>query len=119
VYNMNQDRKKELKEQYINRHPKMGVICWKSKDKMWIDISKDSNADYNGTSFQLKLGSWVNKELQRAYTSDPESFEFILLKELDYEDYNDDHSDDLEILLMEVLDDYPDALPLRTKKFKK
>ena len=54
---MDREKKKALREQYSNRHPKMGIICWQCGEVMWIDMSTDANADYNSTSFQLKFGS--------------------------------------------------------------
>lgn len=113
---MDKDRKKALQEQYKNRKPDMGVICWQCGDKMWIATSKDVNADYNSTSFQLKLGSWPNKEMQRAYSSDPDSFVWSVPKNLDYEDPAEDHTDDLQQLLMEFLDEHPDALSMKPSK---
>jgi len=115
---MDRDRKKELREQYEKRHPDMGIVCWKSGDNMWVDVSTDAKADYNGTSFQLKLGSWPNKELQKAYTENPDSFEFSLIKELKYEDPTEDHREDLEILMMEFMDEYPNAKDMRNKRKK-
>ena len=110
---MNTDRKKELKEAYANRHPVMGIVCWTCGENMWVAKSKDADADFNGTSFQLKLGSWPNREMQQAYKADPESFRWEILKELDYEDPNEDLTDDLELLYMEVMDEHPDAKPMR------
>lgn len=112
---MDNDRKKELKEQYARRHPDMGIVCWQSGDNMWADMSTDAQADFNGTNFQLKLGSWPNRELQNAYKADPESFTYSLIRKLDYEDYSEDHTDDLKILLMDFLQEYPNAKPLRRK----
>ena len=112
---MDNEKKKELKEQYANRHPRMGIVCWKCGDMIWADMSRDANADYNSTSFQLKLGSWPNKALQKAYKENPDGFEFSLIKELDYEDFSEDHTDDLKILLMDFLNEYPDAKPMRMK----
>lgn len=116
---MEKDRRKELKEQYANRHPDMGIVCWQSGDMMWAQISTDANADFNSTSFQLKLGSWPNREMQAAYKKDPGSFKWSLIKELEYKDLADDHSEDLEILLLEFLDEYPDAKPMRPGAFKR
>ena len=113
---MDSERKKKLKEAYANRHPDMGIICWQSGDDMWVDTSTDAKADYNGTSFQLRLGSWPNKELQNAYKANPDSFSFSLMKKLDYEDFNEDHSEDLEILMMDFMKEYPNAKPLRAKR---
>lgn len=112
---MDKERRKALREQYNNRHPKMGIVCWQCGDDMWVDMSKDFNADFNSTSFQLKLGSWPNKALQKAYNENPNGCSFSLIKELDYEDYSEDHTDDLKILLMDFLQEYPDAKPMRVK----
>ena len=68
---MDNAKKKELREQYNNRHPEMGIVCWQCDDEMWVDMSTDANADYNSTSFQLKLGSWPNKTLQKVYKENP------------------------------------------------
>lgn len=112
---MNNDKKKALKEQYKNRHPKMGIVCWQCGDEMWVDMSKDMRADFNSTDFQLKLGSWPNRALQKAYKENPDGFKFSLIKELDYEDYSEDHTDDLKILLMDFLEEHPNAKPMRVK----
>ncbi len=117
---MNTDRRKELKEDYNNRHPHKGVVSWKSGDNIWVLMSNDANADYNSTSFQLKLGSWPNKEMQKAYTSNPESFVWTLEMELDYKDITDDVSDDLYIMLMEYMDEHPDAKlmkPIKKRRY--
>jgi len=80
---------------------------------MWIAISEDANADHNGTLFQLQLGSWPNRELQKAFTADPGSFRWSLLKKLDYKEREDDHREDLELLYMMCLDEYPEARQMR------
>ncbi len=113
---MNTDRKKELKEAYSKRHPDMGIVCWTNGNRMWIAKSKDAKADFNGTSFQLQLGSWPNREMQDAYKADPASFRWILLKKLDYKEIDEDLSDDLEILYMEAMEEYPNAKPMRCGK---
>ena len=113
---MNTERKKELKEAYSNRHPDMGIVCWTNGDRMWIAKSKDAKADFNGTSFQLQLGSWPNREMQDAYKADPASFRWELLKKLDYKEIDEDLSDDLEILYMEAMEEYPNAKPMRCGK---
>lgn len=110
---MDKDRRKELREQYERRHPDMGVVTWQCGDRIWAMTTRDANADYNGMSFQLRLGSWPGKELQQAYKADPDGFRWTLEKRLDYDDLNDDHSDDLMLLLMEFLDEHPDARPMK------
>ena len=113
---MDKDKRKALKEAYANRHPDMGIVCWKNKDQMWIAKSTDARADFNSTSFQLKLGSWPNREMQAAYNTDPESFQWVLLKKLDYKEADEDHGDDLEILYLEAVEEYPAAKPMRNGK---
>ena len=110
---MDKERQKELKEAYKLRHTTKGIVAWKSGDNLWIAKTDDANADYNGTSFQLKLGSWPNKEMQQAYKASPDSFEWIILKELEYEDPTKDYSEDLEIMLLQCFDEYKDAKPMK------
>ena len=112
---MEKDKKKALREQYNNRHPQMGIICCQCNDNLWVDMSADVKADFNGIIFQLKLGSWPNKELQAEYKKNPEECQFSIVKELNYEDYSEDHTDDLKILLMDFLQEYSEAKPLRAK----
>lgn len=111
------ERRAALREQYKNRHPDMGIVCWKVGDIRWIGISRDIAATYNSTNFQLELGSWPKKDLQKAYSANPAAAEWLVLKQLDYEDPAEDYMDDLELLLMEVQDEYPDARKLSTRKF--
>lgn len=113
---MDKERKKELRKQYEMRHPDMGVVCWRNDEDMWLGITKDERADFNGTSFQLKLGSWPNKELQKAFKDNPDSFRWEMIRKLEYKDPLEDHTEDLEILLMEVVEDYPDAKLMRPVK---
>lgn len=91
----------------------MGVVCWCSGERMWIAISRDAKADYNRSLFQLKLGSWPERELQRAYTEAPETFRWSLLKKLDYEEREEDHSADLELLYLLCREEYPQAKAMR------
>lgn len=113
---MDSSRKKELREQYNNRHPDMGVVSWRCGDKIWVMTTTDAKADHNGMSFQLKLGSWRGKELQDAFRADPDGFVWTLEKELEYDDLNDDHSEDLELLLMEFMEEHPEAKPMKPGK---
>ena len=110
------EHRKALRNQYENRHPEMGVVCWKNREHMWIGASKDIRATYNGIEFQLKLGSLPNKALQAAYNADPDALEWSVLKHLDYEDPTADYSDDLELLLMEAFDEFPNAQRISTRK---
>ena len=107
------DRKKALRAEYDQRKPDMGIVCWRSGDKMWIATSRDAKTDYNGSLFQLKLGSWPNREMQRVYNENPESFQWSLLKKLDYEERDEDHGEELELLYMLCLEEYPQAQQMR------
>lgn len=110
---MEREKKKALREQYDQRKPEMGVVCWRSGEKMWIATSTDAKADYNGTLFQLQLGSWPNREMQKAFTDDPGSFQWSLLKKLDYKERDEDHTEDLKLLYLMCLEEYPDARQMR------
>ena len=113
---MDKDRRKELREQYNNRHPDMGIVTWRCGDNIWVMTTTDANADYNSMSFQLKLGSWRGRELQQAYKDNPDGFVWTLESKLKYDDLNEDHSEDLEIMLMEFMDDHPNAKPMKPGK---
>lgn len=110
---MNKDRKKELRTQYEERKPDMGIVCWQKDTERWIAISKDTNADYNSSLFQLKLGSWPNREMQKAYTENPSAFQWSVLKKLDYKERDEDHSEDLSLLYQLCLEEYPNARQMR------
>ena len=105
--------RKELREQYKNRHPDMGVVTWRCGGNIWVMATKDAKATFNGMNFQLKLGSWPGRELQEAYRANPEGFVWMLEKPLEYEDAQEDHSEELELLLMEFMEEHPDARPMK------
>ncbi len=110
---MDKEQKKALRAQYDERKPDMGIVCWQSGARMWIAISKDVKADHNGSLFQLRLGSWPNRELQKAFTEDPDSFQWSVLKTLEYEERDKDHSEELELLYMICLEEHPEAQQMR------
>lgn len=110
---MDKEQKKALRAQYDERKPDMGIVCWQNASTMWIAISRDAAADYNSSLFQLQLGSWPNRELQKAFTEDPGAFQWSILKKLDYEDRDEDHSEELELLYMICLEEHPDARQMR------
>jgi hypothetical protein len=113
---MDKTKKKALRAQYDRRHPEMGIVCWSNGDDMWIAKSTDTKADYNGSSFQLELGSWPNREMQEAYNADPSAFQWSVIKTLDYEEREDDHSEDLALLYIMVKEANPEAKPMRPGK---
>lgn len=46
---MDMNRKKQLMEDYKNRHPEMGIIAFKCREtgEIFLGTSKDTKADYN------------------------------------------------------------------------
>lgn len=113
---MNNEQKKALRQQYEQRKPDMGIVCWQNGTQMWIAKSKDAEADHNSTSFQLELGSWPNREMQAAYKKDPNSFKWNLLKKLDYEERDEDHSEELDLLYELCMEEFPQAKKMRPGK---
>lgn len=105
-------RKKELLEQYKYRHPDMGVISLHiaAADEIFLGISKDVKADFNSNRFKLITGSHPNKQLQELWKQYGEaSVEFSVVKPLEYEDPQEDHTEQLEALLLQCLEDMPRA----------
>ena len=115
---MDKGRKKELREQYAARHPDMGIVCWQCGDELWAAISRDADKDHNRSEFQLKLGTWPDRELQSQYALSPDDFRWVLAKKLDYEDTDEDHSEELQLLLLEFLDEHPEAKPMKPGSLK-
>jgi hypothetical protein len=105
-------RKRELLENYKNRHPEMGVIsyCCKETGDVFLGISKDTKADFNSTNFKLSLNCHPNKRLQELWKRyGLEGFELSLAKVLEYDDPNEDHTMKLESLREQCLASNPKA----------
>ena len=103
---MDAKKRKELINEWKNRHPDMGVISFKCKatGEVFLDISKDMKADYNSIRFKLSLGGHPNKHLQSLWTQYGEdSFEYAILKVLKYDDPQKDYTDKLLALRSECL----------------
>ena len=97
------DRRKELKEQYKNIKPDMGIFIVHSKysNKCHIENAKDLKSKINRTKFQLELGSHPNKELQKEWKDHVETdFIIEILEKLEYDKDkpNKDYAEDLELL---------------------
>ena len=98
---MDTKRKKELLQQWKNRHPEMGVISfrWKKTGGSFLGISKDTKADFNSNRFKLSGGMHPNKRLAELWNQfGEEGFELSVVKILKYENPDDDHTDELEKL---------------------
>ena len=100
------DRKKELKEQYRQLKPEMGVFMIQSNrnNKCLIEGTPRLKATINRVKFQLGFGSYPNRELQREWQEYGETnFIFHILENLEYEkdETKTDYSDELELLRMD------------------
>ena len=78
--------KKEMKRQYKQHVPAMGIYQIKNRinGKIWIGVARDLHGQMNSCKFQLKHGIHVNKELQDDYTRlGEEQFSFEILDSLE------------------------------------
>ncbi len=99
---MDMKRKKELLQEWKNRHPEMGVISFRSTktDEVFLGISKDTKADFNSNRFKLSTGNHPNKRMTELWNQYGEAaFECSVVKILKYENPQEDHTEELEKLL--------------------
>ncbi len=109
---MDTKRKKELLNEWKNRHPDMGVISifYKATGDLFLNISKDIKADFNGNRFRLSVKLHPNKYLQALWDKYGENgFDYSVVKVLKYESPEDDPTDKLNALLEECLLEMPQA----------
>lgn len=92
--------KKEIKKQYKATVQPMGVFQIKNiqSSKIFIGSSKNVHGKINRTKFELKNGTYSNKEIQKDYNkAGDQGFSFDILDYLDpKEDLNYDYKDDLK-----------------------
>ena len=94
--------KKELKKQYKQNILPMGIFQIKNliNGKIFIGSSKNLKGKLNSIKFQLEMGSYINKELQKDFSEYGEKnflFETVDLLEPE-EDPGDDYTEDLNTL---------------------
>lgn len=99
------ERKKELKQQYKEMKPEMGVFIIRSKasNKCFLQATPNLRGTVNGTQFKLNAGIHPNRELQQDWNRIGEdSFSFEILEQLEYDkdETKTDYTDELEILRM-------------------
>lgn len=99
------DRKKELKLQYKQMKPEMGVLIIRSDfdNKCYIESTQNLKGAINSTKFKLGAGAHPNRELQRAWKEhDEKNFTIQVLESLDYEEDESktDYSEELTLLEM-------------------
>ena len=95
--------KKELKRQYKESLPPMGIFQFKNNEsgKIFVGSSPNLPGKKNSIEFQLKMGSHMNKELQEDYKLlGPDKFIFEILDHLEPKEGVDyDYTEDLSALL--------------------
>lgn len=109
---MDTNRKKQLIEEYKNRHPELGVISFSCKvnGESFYGISKDTRADLNSNRFKLSTGTHPNKRMQELWNQYGEcGFELSVVKILKYEDPSKDYTKELNELCEQYLMDDPQA----------
>jgi hypothetical protein len=94
------DRKRELKRQYKEMKPEMGIFIIRSKvnNKCYIQATKDLRGVINGARVRLDSGSHPYRELQKEWNDfGSENFTIEILENLEYE--NDESlAEDLALL---------------------
>ncbi|MDL2249657.1 GIY-YIG nuclease family protein [Lachnospiraceae bacterium OttesenSCG-928-J05] len=99
---MDMKRKKELLDEWKNRHPEMGVVSIRCKatGDLFLGVSNDTRVWFNSHYFKLSSNYHPNKELQELWNKYGENeFEHSVVKVLKYENLTDDQTDNLEALL--------------------
>lgn len=112
---MDKLRKRKLLEQYKHRRPEMGIISFHCKvtNESFLGISKDTKTDFNSNRFKLSANFHPNKRLQTLWNQQGEDgFECSVMKVLEYEDPNADHTAKLETLLEQCLAHDPQAMKI-------
>lgn len=96
------DRKKELKLQYKEMKPQMGIFIIRSKvnNKCYIQATQDLRGVINGAKVRLEGGSHPYRELQKEWTNfGSENFIIEILENLEY-DNDESKTEDLALLQM-------------------
>lgn len=99
------NRKKELKEQYAQMKPDMGIFIIRSKssNKCYIESTQDLKSKINRSIFELKFGSHSNEELQKEWKKFGEDnfiIETLDILEYDEDELKKDYTEDLTLLQM-------------------
>lgn len=99
------DRKKELKLQYKQMKPEMGIFIIRSKadNKGYIQTTQDLKGMMNGTLVRLEGNMHPCKELQKEWNElGRDNFTFEILEKLQYDkdESKTDYSEDLALLQM-------------------
>lgn len=86
---MDGNRKKELKDQYKQMRPEMGVYEYRCLEtgKVYLGASNDLKGTRNSITFQLKSGAFLsNPRIQRDWKEyGQDGFQIAILERLEYE----------------------------------
>lgn len=99
------DRKKELKMQYKQMKPEMGIIIIRSNstNKCYLEGTQNLKGTINSNKFKLGAGNHPNRELQKQWKEQgEENFTIEILERLEYDEdeTKTDYSEDLALLQM-------------------
>ena len=99
------DRRKELKEQYKQMKPEMGIFIIRanSGNKCYLDATQNLRGAINRARFQLGAGSHPSRELQKDWTDNGEAnFTIKILENLEYDkdESKTDYTEELALLKM-------------------
>lgn len=97
------NRKKELKKNYKEIKPEMGVFVVRNKqsNKCLLDACSDLKSRFNRIRFHLRMGEHPDQELQKEWKIQGENnFSFEVLDRLEYskDETKTDYRDDLKSL---------------------
>ena len=108
---MNQQKRRELKHQYQQAKPAMGVFAVHCGSETYIGWTTDLRAALNGMEIRLQGGTYMNRRLQEAYKADPASFSVERLEVLDYDrdESKTDYTADLIALQALWMEKLPDS----------
>lgn len=101
-------RRKQLLAEYANRKPEMGIISFvcEATGDVFLGTANDTKASLNGLRFKLEAGSHPNKCLRELWQQYGEAgFTLSVLEVLEYEDAKAEHSEKLEEMLEQYLDE--------------
>lgn len=93
---MNEQRKRELKEEYRASRPPMGVLsfCCVPTGESFLLASRNIAADTNSVTFKLNSGYHPNRHLLELWQRyGEENFKVEVVETLDYRDASNDPAD--------------------------
>ena len=112
---MDAQRKKELKAQYLETRPQMGVLCFtcKATGERFLLASRNVQTDITSVTFKLNSGYHPNRHLLELWKQfGEEGFETSLVEELEYREGEADYMEELRALRDLCIERDPHALLL-------